>query len=81
VAIKTVTDKDDLMIITKNGTTIRMSVKDIRVMGRNTQGVRLINLDENDDIAAVTVVEHEDMEEDNTTNENNTTPPSSTDTQ
>jgi len=81
VAIKTVTDKDDLMIITKNGTTIRMSVKDIRVMGRNTQGVRLINLDENDDIAAVTVVEHEDMEEDNTTNENNTPPLSSTDTQ
>jgi DNA gyrase subunit A len=81
VAIKAVTDKDDLMIITKNGNTIRMSVKDIRVMGRNTQGVRLINLDENDDIAAVTVVEHEDMEEDNTTNENNTTPPSSTDTQ
>ena len=81
VAIKAVTDKDYLIIITKNGNTIRMSVKDIRVMGRNTQGVRLINLDENDDIAAVTVVEHEDMEEDNTTNENNTTPPSSTDTQ
>lgn len=81
VSIKTVTDKDDLMIITKDGTTIRMSVKDIRVMGRNTQGVRLINLDENDDIAAVTVVEHEDMEEGNTDNENNTPSPSTTDDQ
>ncbi|GIV27432.1 MAG: DNA gyrase subunit A [Bacteroidia bacterium] len=60
VGIKLVTDNDDLMIITKNGITIRLSVKDIRVMGRNTQGVRLINLDENDDIAAVTVVEHEE---------------------
>lgn len=81
VSIKTVTDKDDLMIITKDGTTIRMSVKDIRVMGRNTQGVRLINLDENDDIAAVTVVEHEDMEEGNTDNENNTPSPSTTEDQ
>ncbi len=62
VGIKVVTDKDDLMIITKNGITIRLSIKDVRVMGRNTQGVRLINLEENDEIAAVTVVEHEDIE-------------------
>ncbi|MCX7729189.1 MAG: DNA gyrase subunit A, partial [Bacteroidia bacterium] len=60
VGIKLVTDNDDLMIITKNGITIRLSVKDVRVMGRNTQGVRLINLEESDEIAAVTVVEHED---------------------
>ncbi len=69
IGIKIVTDNDDLMIITKNGITIRLSVKDIRVMGRNTQGVRLINLDENDDIAAVTVIEHE--EEENVNNEDN----------
>ncbi|MEW6772846.1 MAG: DNA gyrase subunit A [Bacteroidota bacterium] len=65
VGIKLVTDNDDLMIITKNGITIRLSVKDVRVMGRNTQGVRLINLEENDEIAAVTVVEHEEISEDN----------------
>lgn len=65
VGIKLVTDNDDLMIITKNGITIRLSVKDVRVMGRNTQGVRLINLEDNDEIAAVTVVEHEEISEDN----------------
>ncbi len=62
VGIKLVTDSDDLMIITKNGITIRLSLKDVRVMGRNTQGVRLINLDENDEIAAITAVEHDDDE-------------------
>lgn len=62
IGIKVVTDQDDLMIITKNGITIRLSLKDVRVMGRNTQGVKLINLEENDDIAAVTVVEHEENE-------------------
>ncbi len=71
VGTKLVTDNDDLMIITKNGITIRLSIKDIRVMGRNTQGVRLINLDDNDDIAAVTVVEHEDENENNEDNEVN----------
>jgi DNA gyrase subunit A len=45
------------MIITKNGVTIRMSAQDLRVMGRNTQGVRLINLRANDEIAALAVVE------------------------
>lgn len=60
VGIKLVTDSDDLMIITKNGITIRLNLKDVRVMGRNTQGVRLINLDETDEIAAVSVVEHEE---------------------
>ncbi|MBL7900585.1 MAG: DNA gyrase subunit A [Bacteroidia bacterium] len=63
VAIKAVTDENDLMIITKNGITIRMNVSDLRVMGRATQGVRLINIQDNDDIAAVTKVDHEDEEE------------------
>jgi DNA gyrase subunit A len=57
VAIKAVTDNDDLMIITSAGILIRLSVADLRVMGRATQGVRLINLQESDNIAAVTVVE------------------------
>ncbi|MBK7667574.1 MAG: DNA gyrase subunit A [Sphingobacteriaceae bacterium] len=60
VAIKSVTDENDLMIITKNGITIRMNVKDLRVMGRATQGVRLINIQETDEIAAVTKVDHEE---------------------
>ena len=60
IAIKTVTDANDLMIITKEGITIRMAVSALRVMGRATQGVRLINIDESDAIAAVTKVDHED---------------------
>jgi DNA gyrase subunit A len=59
VAIKDVTDENDLMIITKNGITIRIPVEDLRVMGRATQGVRLIKLDEEDAIASVGKVEHE----------------------
>ncbi len=56
VSINSVTDADDLMIINKSGLTIRMAVEDLRVMGRATQGVRLINLKGNDSIAAVTKV-------------------------
>ncbi len=56
VAIKNVTDENDLMIINRSGLTIRMSVADIRVAGRATQGVRLINIKEGDAIAAVSVV-------------------------
>ncbi|MGB2758569.1 MULTISPECIES: DNA gyrase subunit A [Maribacter] len=56
VAIKNVTDSDDLMIINKSGIAIRMSVEDLRVMGRATQGVRLINIKGNDSIAAVAKV-------------------------
>lgn len=63
VGIKSVTDANDLMIITKNGITIRMNVSDLRVMGRATQGVRLINIQDNDGIAAVTKVDHEDEAE------------------
>ncbi|MGZ3900850.1 MAG: DNA gyrase C-terminal beta-propeller domain-containing protein, partial [Bacteroidia bacterium] len=62
VGIKTVTDANDLMIITKNGITIRLNVSSLRVMGRATQGVRLINISESDEIAAVTKVDHEDEE-------------------
>ncbi len=57
IAIKDVTDQDDLMIINKSGLIIRMAVDDLRVMGRATQGVRLIKLNEDDAIAAVAKVE------------------------
>ncbi|MES2763009.1 MAG: DNA gyrase subunit A [Bacteroidota bacterium] len=60
VGIKSVTDANDLMIITKNGIAIRMNVSDLRVMGRATQGVRLINIQDTDSIAAVTKVDHEE---------------------
>jgi len=60
VAIKNVTDNDDLMIINKSGLTIRMAVADLRVMGRATQGVKLINIKESDSIAAVAKVMHEE---------------------
>ena len=60
VGIKSVTDTDDLMIITRNGIAIRLNVADLRVMGRATQGVRLINIQDNDAIAAVTKVDHVD---------------------
>ena len=63
VAIKNVTDSDDLMIINKSGIAIRLGVEDLRVMGRATQGVRLINIRENDSIAAVAKVVKEETEE------------------
>ncbi len=66
VAIKNVTDTDDLMIINKSGIAIRMSVEDLRVMGRATQGVRLINLKGGDSIAAVAKVMKEDDPMDDT---------------
>ena len=65
VALKNVSDEDDLMIINKSGIAIRMSVSDLRVMGRATQGVRLINLKDGDSIAAVAkVMPDEDAIED-----------------
>ncbi|MGB5665933.1 MAG: DNA gyrase subunit A [Maribacter sp.] len=60
VAIKNVSDSDDLMIINKSGIAIRMSVEDLRVMGRATQGVKLINIKDNDSIAAVAKVMKDD---------------------
>ena len=76
VAIKNVTDEDDLMIINKSGIAIRMAVADLRVMGRATQGVKLINLKGNDSIAAVAKVMKDDedpeLEDENIDNESAT---------
>ncbi|SEM67790.1 DNA gyrase subunit A [Mucilaginibacter gossypiicola] len=63
VAIKGVTDKEDLMIINKSGIIIRIAVSELRVMGRATQGVRLITLKNNDEIASVAKIEHDEDEE------------------
>ncbi|MDQ1162012.1 DNA gyrase subunit A [Chryseobacterium sp. SORGH_AS 447] len=64
IAIQNVTDEDGLMIINKSGVAIRMNMDEMRVMGRNTQGVRLINLKKNDEIAAIAKVEMDkDVEE------------------
>lgn len=68
VAIKNVSDSDDLMIINKSGIAIRMSVEDLRVMGRATQGVRLINIKGNDSIAAVAKVMKDEEELDDVDN-------------
>ncbi len=68
IAMKGVTDAGDLMIINRSGVIIRMPVSDIRVMGRATQGVRLINIREGDSIAAVTYVETQEAEDENTEN-------------
>lgn len=72
VAIKNVDDSNDLMIINKSGITIRMAVEDLRVMGRATQGVKLINIKNNDSIAAVAKVMHEEEEENGMEIENET---------
>jgi len=63
ISINAVTDNDDLMIINKSGLTIRMAVEDLRVMGRATQGVKLINIKGNDSIAAVAKVMKDDVTE------------------
>ena len=63
VAIKDVTDKDDLMIINRSGIIIRIAMSELRTMGRATQGVRLITLKENDEIASVARIEHDEAEE------------------
>jgi DNA gyrase subunit A len=63
ISISAVTDADDLMIINKSGLTLRMAIEDLRVMGRATQGVKLINIKGKDSIAAVTKVMKDDEEE------------------
>jgi DNA gyrase subunit A len=68
ISINAVTDADDLMIINKSGLTIRMAIEDLRVMGRATQGVKLINLKGNDSIAAVTKVMKDEAEDENSEN-------------
>lgn len=69
ISIGAVTDNDDLMIINKSGLTIRLRVSDLRIMGRNTQGVRLINIKGNDSIAAVAKVMRDEDEETETDDE------------
>ncbi|GMV52278.1 MAG: DNA gyrase subunit A [Chlorobi bacterium] len=68
-AILEVTDTEDLVVMTVNGILIRQHVEDIRVIGRNTQGVRLIRLEEGDSIAAITTVTRDSEEEDDTESE------------
>ncbi|MEO6695014.1 MAG: DNA gyrase subunit A [Ignavibacteria bacterium] len=63
ISIKEVTDSDDLMIITSKGILIRQKMKDIRVMGRNAQGVRVIRLGDNDTISAVARIAEEDKDD------------------
>jgi len=63
ISIKNVTDEDDVMIINKSGVAIRLQLSDLRTMGRNTQGVKLINLKGNDEIAAVAKVIRQDEED------------------
>ena len=70
VAIKAVSDENDLMIINKSGIAIRMSVDSLRIMGRATQGVRVINLRSGDSIASVAVVPAQDEKDSNETTEN-----------
>ncbi|WP_312991936.1 DNA gyrase subunit A [Chryseobacterium flavum] len=73
IAIQNVTDEDGLMIINKSGVAIRMGMDEMRVMGRNTQGVKVINLKKNDEIAAIAKVEMDkDVEEDSEENEEGT---------
>ena len=72
VAIKNVTDENDLMIINRSGLTIRLAVADIRVAGRATQGVRLINIKDGDSIAAVSAVNRTEEESGNPENNGET---------
>ncbi|MFA6260045.1 MAG: DNA gyrase subunit A [Bacteroidia bacterium] len=69
VAIKDVDDETDIMIMTRNGITIRMATSDLRVLGRVTQGVRLINLDDKDEIASVARIQNIEVEADTETEE------------
>lgn len=74
IAIQSVTDDDGLMIINKSGVAIRMNMDEMRVMGRNTQGVKVINLKNNDEIAAIAKVEMDkEVEEDETDGNEETT--------
>ncbi|HYK75857.1 MAG TPA: DNA gyrase subunit A [Daejeonella sp.] len=81
VAIKDVTDKDDLMIINKSGIVIRIGVSDLRVMGRATQGVRLITFKGDDSIASVAKVERDDEEDENFSEDLEGTSPEETDSE
>ena len=73
VALTNVSDEEDLMIINRSGITIRMKVSDLRILGRNTQGVKLINLRGKDFIASITKVPTENEEENPDIQEGETT--------
>ena len=77
VAMKNVTDANDLMIINRSGLTIRMAVSDIRVAGRATQGVRLINIKDGDSIAAISAVNKSEDADQNAPEQTETEQPSS----
>jgi len=79
IAIQTVTDDDGLMIINKSGVAIRMGMDEMRVMGRSTQGVRVINLKNNDEIAAIAKVEMDKDVEEETEEESTETLPGAVD--
>ncbi|MDF2457007.1 MAG: gyrA [Cytophagaceae bacterium] len=64
VAIHGVTDRDQIMIINKSGITIRMNIESLRIMGRATQGVRLIKLNDGDEIASIAKIERDAQDED-----------------
>jgi DNA gyrase subunit A len=72
VAIKDVDDNNDIMIINKSGITIRLAMKDLRVLGRVTQGVRLINIGDKDEIASVAKIDVIEGEEDEILGEDGT---------
>jgi len=74
VAIKEVIDSDDLMIINKSGIIIRMHVEDLRIMGRATQGVRVIKLNQDDEISSVEKIEHLEAEDDDVAPSENGSP-------
>ena len=80
IALKDVTDNDDLMIINKSGITIRLAVDTLRVMGRATQGVKLINLTKNDEIAAIAKVDKTPEDEVEYDEEGNPIVPENTET-
>jgi DNA gyrase subunit A len=63
IAIKEVDDETDVMIMTRKGITIRMAIRDLRIVGRVTQGVRLINLDDGDEIASVARIDYIEVDE------------------
>jgi DNA gyrase subunit A len=69
VALRAVNGDEDLMIITKAGIVIRLPLSQVKIAGRNTQGVRLIRLDEGQEISSIAVVPHEEEEEIQETNE------------
>ena len=69
VAIKAVSDQDEIMVITRNGVVNRQRVDEMRVMGRATQGVRMINLDEGDAVVDLALVVGDDADADNADDE------------